>query len=243
MLTITDYIVLIVVGLSTLNGWRRGFLRSILGPLALILCSFFSLIYFQITHNLFLTLLFGILGPILLNILFALLLGSGKKTTPENQSISSISRILGALFNFSWNTGLLILFLVWILIIPANVFGLAKIHSDINRSLTISLLNKLLPDRLPMVERFQNTWNVLNDPKKRGAIESSLEYKAIAQDQKIQNILADQNLIEQIRRGEIAKVLSNPKIREISQDKELIKKFLDLESSILRKESPKNLKK
>lgn len=241
LLTTTDYIVLIVVGLSALHGWSQGFLRSILGPVALVLCSFLAFLYFQTTHNLFGALLFGTLGPILLNVLFALLLG-GKKTNPDDQPISSNSRALGALFNLSWNTGLLILFLFCILLIPANAFGLTKIHSDINRSATISLLNKLLPKHLPPVEHFQKTLNVLKDPKERGAIESSAEYKAIAQDQKIKNILTDQNLIEQIRRGEMAKVLSNPKIQELSHDKELIKKFLDLESSVLQKQLPQNIR-
>jgi len=242
LLTITDYIVLVVVSLSTLNGWRRGFLRSLLGPLSLVVCSVLSFVYFQKTHNLFWSLLLCILGPLLLNILLALLLRSGQKTDEEGQSISSGSRILGALFNLSWNTGILILFLVWILMIPANVFGLAKIHSDINGSMTISLLNQRLPNHLPLVDHFQNTWRVLNNPKERKMIESSLEYKAIAQDEKIQGILADQNLIGQIHRGEMTKVLSNPNIQEIFQDKELIKKFLALENSILRKELPQNIR-
>jgi len=125
--------------------------------------------------------------------------------------------------------------------LPANVFGLAKIHSDINGSMTISLLNQLLPNYLPLVDHFQNTWRVLNDPKERKMIESSPEYTALSQDEKIQGILADQDLIDQIRRGEMAKILSNPKIQEIFQDKELIKKFLALENSILRKELPRSI--
>ena len=241
MLTITDYIVLIVVSLSTFNGWRRGFLRSLLGPLSLVLCSVLSFVYFQKTHNLFWSLLLCVLGPLLLNILLPLLLKIGQKTAPEDKSISSSSRILGALFNLSWNTGTLILFLVWILMLPANVFGLAKIHSDINGSMTISLLNQLLPNYLPLVDHFQNTWRVLNDPKERKMIESSPEYTALSQDEKIQGILADQDLIDQIRRGEMAKILSNPKIQEIFQDKELIKKFLALENSILRKRLPRSI--
>lgn len=178
LLTTTDYIVLIVVGLSALHGWSRGFLRSLLGPFSLILGSIFSFFYFQRTHNLFLSLLLCVLGPLLLNILFALFLG-GKKTTSEDQPISSNSRALGALFNVSWNAGLLILFLFCILMIPANVFGLTKIQDDIRRSVAF---------------------------------------------------------------GEMTKVLSNPKIQEISQDKELIKKFLDLESSILQKQLPRNIR-
>jgi len=241
LLTITDYIVLIVVSLSTFNGWRRGFLRSLLGPLSLVLCSVLSFVYFQKTHNLFWSLLLCVLGPLLLNILLPLLLKIGQKTAPEDKSISSSSRILGALFNLSWNTGTLILFLVWILMLPANVFGLAKIHSDINGSMTISLLNQLLPNYLPLVDHFQNTWRVLNDPKERKMIESSPEYTALSQDEKIQGILADQDLIDQIRRGEMAKILSNPKIQEIFQDKELIKKFLALENSILRKRLPRSI--
>ena len=75
-------------------------------------------------------------------------------------------------------------------------------------------------------------------PEERKVIESSPEYKAISQDEKIQSILADQDLMDQIRRGEMAKVLSNSKIQKIFQDQRLVKKFLALESSILRKEPP-----
>ena len=238
MLTITDYIIGIVVVLSTCSGWRRGFLRSILGPFSLVVCSIFSFVYFQKTHNLFLSLFIGIAGPLLLNILLALLLGVWKKTAPDDNPLNLSSRILGALFNLSWNAGILILLLVWILLIPGNIFGLTKIQNDVRRSLVFSVLNQFAPNHFAPVDHFQNTWRVLNAPAERKIIESSPEYQALSQDEKIQSILADQDLITQIRRGEMAKVLSNPKIQEILQDPELIKKIFALESSILRKEPP-----
>ena len=126
------------------------------------------------------------------------------------------------------------------LLIPARVFGLTKIHNDISRSLTFAFFHQLIPDHLPAIDHFQNTWRVLNDPTERQAIESSPEYKAVSEDNKIQSILTDQDLLEQIHRGEMDKVLGNPKIQEIFQDKELLKKFLALESSLLNKEPPRD---
>lgn len=240
LLTITDYILLAVVILSTTHGWRRGFLRSILGPFSLVACLIFSFFYFQITHNFLVSLLLCVFGPILLNILLALFLGLWSKP-PKDESLSLLSRMLGAFFSLSWNTALLILFLAWILLIPADVWGFKKIQDNISRSRSLLIFNQLLP--IPPVDHFQNTWRAIHDPAQRKDIESSPEYKAISEDKKIRAILADETLIEEIRKGEIAKVIGNPKIQEIFQDPELLKKFLALESSLLRKGPLRNLNK
>lgn len=236
LLTMTDYIVLAVVILSTIHGWRWGFLRSILGPFSLVVCLIFSFFYFQITHNFLLSLLLCVFGPVLLNILLALFLGLWPKP-PKDESLSLLSRMLGAFFSLSWNTALLILFLAWILLIPAHVLGLTKIQDAISRSRSLLIFNQFLP--IPAVDHFQNTWRAINDPQQRKAIESSPEYKALAEDQKIQAVLADEVLVEQIRKGDMAKVIGHPKIQAIFQDEELIKKFFAFQGSLLRKEPPR----
>lgn len=237
MLTITDYILLIVTAVSACNGWRRGFLRSLAGPLSLVVCSIFSFLYFQKTHNLLLSLLLGALGPFLLNIILSSFLGIWQKTANENKPISPSSRILGGFFNGSWNICILILFLILILLTPANLFGLTKVRNDISHSLTFSFLNQFMPDHRPLLDHFPNTARVFQDPLKLKAVESSQEYQDLMHDDKIQNILSDKNLIEQIRQGEVAKVLNNPKIQEVSQDQELIKKFFALEKNLLKESS------
>ena len=230
MLAITDYAVLFLLIFFVCNGWRSGVARSILHPLSFLISGIVGIIYYQVTKNLAISLVIGVTGSIIINLLFSLILTIWQKTANKNQPPSLASSLLGGVFNLLWNFSILFVFLILLTKLPStNFLKLKDIQNDIAHSFIFSRLNNGVSKEIPSVHQFNHALNVLKDPSHSEKITSTKEYQALINDEDIQNILADETLKQQIHDGNVGKLITNPKIQMIFQSPQLLQKFANFE--------------
>jgi len=241
--SITDYLVLFLLIFGAWHGWRYGVVRSLIYPFSFLISCIVSILYFQKSHNLGLSLLIGIFGPIAVNILLSFILTIWQKTANCNQPPLLLSRVLGCFLNPLWNISILFVLLVFIARLPSiNLLQFKRIQDDINHSLTFSWLDQYVLKDIPSLKQFSNTLTILKDPAHAKALASTKEYQTLINDEKIQNILSDETLRQQIQNGDIGKLLTNPKIQIILKDPELLEKFGNLEKVLMKQKNENEIR-
>lgn len=236
MYAFTDLIVAIALICFLSTGWEKGFLRSILGPVSLVIACIFAYFYYLETEDLIMALLISIIGPFILNFLASSILKLWNKATKEEKPPFSFGSFLGAVFSAFWSGSILILTIIFLAIIPSNNRFYVEIRNDIIKSHTFTFVNKIAGDKIPIaIFDFQATIEAFQDPEKLEELESSQAYQDIVNNKNIKALLSDETTLEQIQNKDIGQLLKNPNMQAILKDKELLKKFLELNKEILKK--------
>jgi uncharacterized membrane protein required for colicin V production len=226
-----DALVVFLVIIFFAQGWNKGLLRSLIGPVSLIVMGGVSMTYFRQTSNLIHSLLIGILGPVILSIACSVLLQLWHKFVDRGEPAFWLSRLLGGVFSLAWGMGMLFLCLILLMLLPLNsIPRLRDLKENIATSLSYTLVNKYFHD-------IQDTLEVLQSQTDPEALQSHPEFEALQENEKIQAILSDNEIMQQIRNQDIPKLLANPKIVEVLQDEQLMNKFISLHK-LSRDENP-----
>lgn len=222
-ITITDIITLSASALLIWRGFSRGFLRSLLGPLALLIATLMSITYYQVTQNTLVSLLIGLIGPIVLQILFNLSLRSWTAFTNPDAKLTPVSRAIGAVLTFLWGWVFIVMTLLLLDMVPPLVGAIEVMHKDMRRSLSYAVIRPLRHSIIP--EAKQHPINAT-----RALPADNADVQALAQDPRFQNLMNDPEIQKAIEAKDFAKLLSNPKMMELTQqlmsDPEMMKKML-----------------
>jgi uncharacterized membrane protein required for colicin V production len=234
-MTMTDKIIFFAAIILFWRGWNKGILRTVFGPIALIVCSILSYLYYIWTRDMLTAAAIGIAAPILLNIIFSILLNllsPGK----DKDRLAIFSRVTAGLLNLIWGEFILLVTILTVLMIPFDLPSLNKAQEDIKTSSVYSFAKPALDEAL-------KTHNVkpidpskiaaLSDPKKMATLEKSEEFKTLIADERVQQIINDPEISELIKKKQIPQLMQHPKILELTRDPELLKKFLALYSKML----------
>ena len=234
-MTMTDNIIFFAAIILFWRGWTKGILRTIFGPIALVVCSFLSYFYYILTRDLLVAAAIGIAAPIVLNIIFSILLNlltAGK----DKERIATFSRITAGLLNLIWGEFILIVTILTVLMLPFELPSLNKAQKDIEGSSMYGFVKPALDEALKAhhIQAIDPTKiAALSDPKKLEALEKTAEFQSLMDDDRIKQILNDPVINEQIKNKQIAQLMQNPKIIELTRDPALLKKFLALYSKML----------
>lgn len=216
-MTVTDSAVLILSIFFLLRGASRGFMNSLIGPFSIIAATIISIIYYQATKNIIISLLIGLAGPLLLNLLFKFLLKSWAKVT----SPSFLSRIGGAILNLIWGWVFIFLTLILLTVLPPWGETLKAIQHDVTKSRSYLI-----------AKPFENTFFAAPQQNATPVTRRSLrnDAKSLAQDPHFQKILRDPEIQKDIDTHDFAKLMSNPKmmglVQEIMNDPATMNKVL-----------------
>ncbi|MBI5150047.1 MAG: hypothetical protein HZA28_04665 [Candidatus Omnitrophica bacterium] len=229
-----DFAVIALIVYCFVRGWCKGLLRTLVGPISLLLSCVVAVLYYLHTPNMLMAFVITIAGPILLNILFSFALNVWQNTAGASRALSLESRILGGGLAALWS-GIHILFiLVLIVIIPINAPWLKGIQENVLSSRTYSLVDswvKRLRPAKPM--DLHGISRSMQDPARQERIQSLDEYKAVMEDETLREILTDKEFVEAARNKDFSKLMTNPKMQAIFQDKKLLQKILDLNLKIM----------
>ncbi|VAW45296.1 hypothetical protein MNBD_GAMMA03-989 [hydrothermal vent metagenome] len=216
------------------RGARKGFLKTLLDPVSLILAGIIGFFYYIKTQNLIISLLISIFGPFAINIIFSLCLNLWKVTTQNGEPMSGFSRLSGAILCLFWRGAHLALILILIGSVPNGPKSFLSFQEALKDSHSYSTLNKWTKNFLPnTTESLTNITTLLKNPEKLKKLESTPEFKKLIEDSKIKELMDDQNILKNIQEKNIGKVLAEPKIQAILKDPELLKKFLSLQKEIM----------
>ncbi|HOY09231.1 MAG TPA: CvpA family protein [Candidatus Omnitrophota bacterium] len=238
-MTYTDYGVAITGIIFFISGFRRGLCRVLIGPIALALCSITAIIYYDITGNILNALIIAFIGTMILSLAFRLVLIIGKSTIGKTGKSTTLvlSRVLGGVVNLAWKWGVLFGILFLLTLIPFNALNLGTVKDDINGSVSFSLLNQIVLSRIPQTQKIKQAFRVLENPKKLQALSTRPECKELMSDPKIKGITEDQEIQTLMDNQDYIKLLSHPKIKALLKDDNLMEKLTRFSESFFRENS------
>ncbi|MBL8013549.1 MAG: CvpA family protein [Candidatus Omnitrophica bacterium] len=217
------------------RGWGKGFLQTVLGPIALIIGTAVSFLYYFIFHNLIISTAIGIVLPIILSIIFSMTIGViflGQ----DKKYISTLSRFCGGAINALWGEFLFFMTMFLIILIPLRFPLIESAQRDIKESSTYTYLNSFIKEKTN-VDIANNLdpsqFKVLTDPKELDKLSQTPEFQNLLEDPLVQNLLNDPDANKAIESKDLGKLIQNPHFIAITKDPALLKKFLSLYSTIL----------
>lgn len=239
-MTLTDKVIFFSIIFLFWRGWSKGFAQTILGPLALIIGTAISYAYYLIYRNLIIATAIGIVGPIVLSIIFSMTLGV-IFLSKDKKSISTFSRFCGAAINTFWGEFLILMGLFLIILIPLQLPVVVQAQNDIKKSNTYTYLNDFLETNFNFnikKDLDPSKLSSLTDPKALESLGKTKEFNDVLQDPLVQTLLNDPEANRAIENKDIGKLVQNPKFIALTKDPALLKKFLNLYSTILEKDKP-----
>ena len=230
----TDHIILGALLLLFLKGWFQGFLKTLLGPAALIIGCAMGFVYYQKTQSLAMSLLISITSPFILTILISLILKFWHKAVNNNAPLPLISRLLGSLISVAWGGSYLAILLILIGIIPIRFGWFEKIQKNVTTSTSYALLAQWSGGRLSTTSLdMKRISEIYRDPAAFKKFQSTKEFEDLIGDERLKELFSDEKTAEQLRSQNLSQLLSNPKIQAVLQDKELLKKVFALNKKIM----------
>ena len=218
-----DAVLIGVVGLSSLIGYSKGFIREAFGIVSVIISALAAYIYFKSGGSLLFLFLVFILVNIGLHAAFwavkrSLKQGDGKPSFSYRLGGGAIGFFKGALFA--------------LIALAALRFFSGMINTaigDINKYTETSVL----------YDRYREITRVFNGPRIQETAESLKEKQGpltlspetvttLIKNDSVKAILEDQQLKENIRQKDYAKILGNPKFLNLLNDKEFLKQVIAL---------------
>jgi len=236
---ITDYIIVAAILYLFYKGWSKGLLRTLLGPLSLVICCVAGFAYYQKTQNLSISLLISIIGPFILTMLTSLGLKFWRKAVSDKTAPSLSSSLMGSMFSILWGGSYIVLILFTIKMIPPQVFSFRsvwyeKVQNDVTSSKSYAILDGLIKDRMPAASLdLKKIALMMQDPSFIEQFESTEEFQNLVEDKRLKAIFSDEETAELIRSKNYIKILSNPKIQAVFQDQELLEKMFALNKRIM----------
>lgn len=234
----TDYIIIIALIFLFFKGWNKGFLKILVGPASLIAGCFVGFIYYQKTHNIPLSLGICIIGPFIINVTILIglkILHKAGDDKPPKLPVSS--RLLGSAVSILWGGSYLVFILLIIGMIPLQLPAVRKAQYDVLHSRSYGLIASLTKNKIPATHYDLNKiQKFFEDPSQIEKFEDTKEYKDLVSDEHLAAILADEQTIEQFRSKNYTELLANPRVQELFNDEDLLKKIFALNKRIMEGE-------
>ena len=233
-MTYTDYTVLTLGLLFFWGGWRKGFFRTLIGPLSLGIFAIFGALNYDINENLFKAVMITLVGSLCLSIVLRILLMIGRASADKKYRDEHmlISRFLGGMINLAWKGIVLAGILYLVTYIPFNFLKLDMVKEDILQSRTMGYLGLVVEKKTNAALTLQKMLTVIENPNQLQSLSETAEYKAFASDPKAQAIINDPEIQTLIKNRDFARLLGNPKIRAVITDENLTKKLSKLSERI-----------
>jgi len=225
-MTTTDDITLLLSIFFIFRGSSRGFIRSLLAPFSIIVATILSILYYQITKDMVLSLLIGLFGPMLLSFLLGMLLKSWAVATNTDIKPNFLSRLGGAFLTLVWGWVFIAFTLILLALLPPWGRGLTMLRNDVTRSISYSIVLPFKESIFPSPSK--NVANITTATTVTNA-------KSLADDPRFQKVLQDPDIQNEIAAHDFARLMSNPKMmeltKEIMNDPATMKKVLAVYSS------------
>jgi hypothetical protein len=212
------------------RGSSRGFVRSLLGPFSIIVASILSIVYYQNTKEMVLSLAIGLVGPLFLQLLLKSFLKTWAKATNTDVKPDFLSRFGGSILTLIWGWVFIVFTLILLVVLPPLGKTLAAVHNDVVKSISYCRIAKPLEDTFFATSK-------KNIPVATNT-DLNLDVKSLTEDPRFQKVLQDPDIQQDIDTHDIVKLMSNPKMMALTQqimsDPETIKKVMALYSSQIK---------
>ena len=223
---LTDCAIFILSIFLVTRGASRGFMRSLLGPFSIIVATILSIIYYQITKDIILSLVIGLIGPIFLHFFLKNLLKAYAKATNTEIRPDFLSSLGGVILTLIWGWVFIILTLLLLALLPPWGKTLCAIHNDVVDSGSYHLIKPLGDSFFAPTK--QNVAPVASSSAADDA-------KSLANDPRFKKVLQDPDIQKEITDHDMIHLMSNPKMialtQQIMSDPTTFKKIMAIYNS------------
>ncbi len=232
---IIDSVILLIVVYHFCIGCQKGLIDTLVGPASFFLACFYSYVSFQRSHNMLKSLLITLIVPTVIQLIYWMVKTMiKKKDEPKKPFRVTFANVLAGFVHASWSSTILALFLILVAYLPSTTPWFQHMQRDLVSSKSYKFLNTLSGNRLPSASTdAQQVVSTFQDPVWIKKFQSTQEYQDLSSDPRIQAVLTDETIQQQIKNHDIVDILKNPKFQAILQDKELMEKFMALNSKAM----------
>jgi len=229
-MTTTDGIVLAMLLYYGVTGWQRGLLQSLLGPLSFLVCIFAGVAYFNKTHNIMVSFIIGIVGPIVIKFFGWILIHLGRKARGKEESeLALATRLLGAGLRLAWGGAMIAITVMLIAVTPIQFLSLGKAKTDVLRSQTYQVVWSLAQKYFPAVTQgFKSSsgsgFSLGQDPASAGVS----PYQTLMADPRFQALLSDPQALQLLQEQNFAELEKNAKYQAIIKDPDMVARVKQL---------------
>lgn len=230
-----DLSILILFTLFFILGYRKGLLRTLAGPIALIIGSFLAYYYYQQTGKMIVALILGIAAPFLLNLVISFLLKIWQKSNKDSGFSLSLNGLFGGVLNLTWCGALMILAIICVMLLPKSLSQISSLQENIRNSHTYTYLENITK-KVDQSDQYSinKLATILNNPEKVKGVSKTEEYQELMEDENIRSMLQDEDLVTAIENKDYLRIMRHPKTQKIIQNKETVAKILALQKEILK---------
>jgi hypothetical protein len=200
-----------------LSGWLRGFLRSLVGPIAFIFCFLSAVIFYDLNRNILMAAVITFAGTIALalglSLLLAITLASINKEL--RGKVFLLSRILGAAVNVSWQANILFIGLIIFSICPTEQTTLTRLQSEVSESTMVAFYKSKIVSKSNEYQALIASLQSIRDPNEIKIIMQTKEFKDFQADPKLQAFANDPDVITALEEKDMIKILKAPTLRKL----------------------------
>ncbi len=237
-MTMTDTISLVFLLVLAVNGAYKGFLRSLVKPVALVLSLALSWSWYFNTHNFNAACLISITGPFIISWLINLGIKRWVNADPIPE-ISLMSRLGGQAVGLISGSILIAITVAFMAVFPFKRFELGNWEKDVQHSKALAIIRPTLISK-GILSAAPTPAPCLNDVCKvdendKADLSSDKDMLELMNDPHIQKLLNDPEAMSAIQSQNIGKIMSNPAINELKSDPAFVLKAMRLYPKIQQK--------
>jgi hypothetical protein len=230
MLAMTDIVIIVLLIIMAANGAYQGFLRSLVGPVSIIISLILTGFIYLGTKNFVATFLTAVLGPFFFGWIIVTAL---KKwlNCDEAPRLSIISRVGGQIVNLVWGSVVIFLAVAFFAFFPFNQYELAGVSKDVRHSFAFRLIEPIFIDKAlhatPLPDPGACDTGLCNvSEQTMETFTADPQIQAIMNDPRVQKLQEDPDAQKAMENKDYAALVNNPVIQELTMDPQFLMKAL-----------------
>jgi len=223
----TDIVIGFFLILFIWEGWSNGLLRTLIGPVCVILCCLFASLYFDVTDNIVIAFFIAVAGSVILGIIVSVLFMWWRKSVDKKyrNAVFPGSRTAGAAISLTWLGGLTIAAFLLFAFLPTSLNAMQKIQQDIDQSRICQWSSDNIFTRMPLSRRIFSVLSIFKDKERLTELTNSIEFKTFLADPKVEAIAQDPRIVQLCENKRIVTLLFHPKITGLLRDSRVMQKL------------------
>jgi hypothetical protein len=220
MLAVTDIAVITILVILAANGAYQGFVRSLIGPVALVLSLVVSGFVYLATKSFSLSFLIGIIGPFFFA--WVITAGLSKFIHPADvPQLTMISRVMGQLVNLAWGSVVMGFLVAFLAMFPFEQYQLYGVSKDVRQSYSYRVVLPVLSGgriQPPPAQTNCSLGVCSASPDDLQALADDKEIQEIMNDPRMQALINDPAVQKAAETQNVQALLRNPSIQALTQD-------------------------
>lgn len=215
-----DKIILAFLAFFFLSGFIRGFLKSLIGPIAFFFCLVAAIISFDVNRNMITSVFIATAGTlalaIVLNIFLMIILSRVDKEIRGR--VFPVSRLLGSLINVAWQGNIMFLTIILLSTLPLQADQLDVLRQQIPQSKYMGYYFDKVINQDNRLKAIVASLSAMRDPEQIQMFVSTREFNDFRNEPKFQKFVNDPEVTDAIKNKDIKKLAQCEALRSLLTD-------------------------